>query len=187
MWKVYKCICFHSPLVVEAKSSPTRAPGMHSPWAQSHQSVSVPTQHWALQWICLITNSTCCNLGRFSSCAVYGLFLCCWLKWNVSSLLFKELNSLSPVQITWVSQWRLKAAPHAHRTSSKWVKPLLEANLRHKAKSHRWTRWIPSFLHLATSRGWAAVLRINTWHYLHFEVFPQTNLLSKLHLAMQKY
>lgn len=155
--------------MVEARSSPAKLPGMHSLWAQSHQSVSVPTQHWALQWICLISSSTCCILGRFSFYAVYVyillLLLCCWLKWNVSRLSFKELNSLSTVQITWVSHWRLKATPHAHKTSSKWVKPFLEANLRHKTNCHRWTGWIPSFPHLATSRGWATVLRINMWHY----------------------
>lgn len=48
-------------------------------------------------------------------------------------LLFKELNKLNPVQITWVSHWRLKATPQAHRTPRKWVKLFLEANLRHKA------------------------------------------------------
>lgn len=116
-----------------------------SPWAQSHPSVGVPTQHRALHWICLISNSTCCNLGWPSFCAACGLLVCCWLNWNVSPLLFKELNGLSPVQITWVSHWRLKAALQAHRTSSKWVKPFLESNLRHKANSYRWTRWIPSF------------------------------------------
>lgn len=156
MWRVYKCICFYSPLVVEARSS-GRSPGMHSLWAQSHPSVGVPAQHRALQWICPISNSTCCNLGRSGFCALYGLLVRRWLKWNVSPLLFKELNSLSPVQITWVSHRGVKAAPQAHRTSSKWVKPFLEANLRHKANSHRWTGWIPSFPHLATNRGSAAV------------------------------
>lgn len=173
MWKVYKCICFHSPLVVEAKSSPARPPGMQNPWAQSHQSVSVPTQHPALQWICLISNSTCYNLGRFSFCAVYGLLLCCWLKWNVSPLLFKELNSLSPVQITWLSLWRLKATPQAHRTCSKRVKPFLGANLRHKANSHRWTGWISSFPHLAISRGWAAVFRITVALFYILKSLPK--------------
>lgn len=97
----------------------------------------------------LISNVTCCNQDKFHFYTVHGLFIHCWLKLNISLLLLKDRNSLSPgsghLKITQVSHKTAATNSSARAHGTSWVKPFLEADLRHTTNFHRWKRWLPPF------------------------------------------
>lgn len=141
-------------------SSPARPPETCSPWAWSHQPISIPhsTECWGG------SHQQYDQLQPGQIQLLYSIWASHTLVVEIKSLSFYSRISKARVQDIWNhSFFTLKTAansPTPSGTSSKQFKPFLEANETH-TNSQRWQGRLPPFSHPATNRGGAAVFRTN--------------------------
>lgn len=158
-------------------SSPARPPEMCSPWAWSHQPISIPhsTEHWGG------SHQQYEQLQSGQIQPLYSIWASYTLVLEVKSHSFCSRISKGRVQDIWNhSFFTLKTAVNSTTpsgTSSKWLKPLLEANLRH-AWTPRGDKDDDHLSHILPQTE-AELQYSGLRHCLRFELSPQMKPPSK--------